>query len=131
GEHGIEVGYHCHAGDFEKVNGTAPWGVIGKNTKPEVIMQIDTANASQGGADPVAWIKEFPGRSKTVHLKDHGGETAVIGTGNVDFKAVIRASRQVGGAEWFIIEEESKDPAGALERVAQSLENLRKILKGM
>src|SRR5690242_17314404 len=38
------VGYHAHGGDFKKIEGETPWDMFAGNTKPEVILQLDTSN---------------------------------------------------------------------------------------
>jgi len=66
---GVHIGYHAHAGDFKPIEGEAPWDILFGSTNKELIMQLDTGNAMQGGADPVAILKKYPGRSLTIHLK--------------------------------------------------------------
>jgi len=39
------------------------------NTKKEVIMQLDTSNCRDGGADPVEVLNRYPGRVRTIHIK--------------------------------------------------------------
>ena len=47
-----------------------------------------------GGGDPVAMLKKFPHRTATIHLTEHGGpQGAVIGEGDVPWKADLRALR--------------------------------------
>ena len=54
------VGYHAHAHDFQTVRGSIRWDLFFGNTQPEVIMQLDTSNCREGGADPVAVLKKYP-----------------------------------------------------------------------
>jgi hypothetical protein len=44
-------------------------------------MQMDTGNALYGGADPVPFLERYPGRARTVHLKEHSktNDKALIG----------------------------------------------------
>jgi hypothetical protein len=39
-----------------------PWDLSFGGTKKAVIQQVDTGNCIEGGGDPVALIKRFPGR---------------------------------------------------------------------
>src|SRR5262245_9188757 len=48
---GMWVGYHAHSHDFDKFDGETAWDIFFGNTKPEVIMQLDTGNCCDGGAD--------------------------------------------------------------------------------
>lgn len=123
------VGYHAHAGDLRKVGDSTAWELLFGKTKPEVVMQIDTGNVLEGGGDPIALIKKFPGRSRTVHLKEHGGKPgACVGEGNVKWKEVFEACESVGGTRWYIVEQEAY--AGApLDSVRRCFENLKKMGK--
>jgi sugar phosphate isomerase/epimerase len=123
GESGMFVGYHSHASDFKKFNGKTTWEIFFDNTKHEVIHQIDVGNTLDGGGDPLALIKKYPGRTRTTHLKEHGGgRDTPIGEGKVDFKALFEAYESVGGVEWYVVEHEtSRDP---MKVSKQCLDNL-------
>jgi len=123
GESGMFVGYHSHASDFKKFDGQTAWEIFFDNTKKRVIHQIDVGNTLDGGGDPQALIKKYPGRTKTTHLKEHGGgPDTPIGEGKVDFKALFEAYESVGGVEWYVVEHEtSRDP---LKVAKQCLDNL-------
>jgi sugar phosphate isomerase/epimerase len=126
-ESDMVVGYHSHAGDFKKLdNGQTPWEVFFDNTNPEVVHQIDVGNTLEGGGDPVALIKKYAGRTKTTHVKEHGGPPgAAIGEGTIDWKVLLETYESVGGTEWYIVEHETgKAP---LESVKTCLENLHKM----
>lgn len=127
--HGLQLGYHCHAGDFIAVDGQTPWEIIGENTPADFIMQLDTCNASQGGADPVAMLKKFPGRAITVHLKEFDktkGQVAV-GDGAVKWDEVFAFCETQGGTKWYIVEDESQKGEKAIEGVRRCIQNLRKM----
>ncbi len=125
--YGMHVGYHAHAGDFKKIDGQVPWEIIFDQAGPGVVMQMDIGNCLAGGGDPMAMLKKYPGRSATVHLKEHGGKPgAVIGEGDVKWKDVFQVCESTGGTEWYIIEQESY--AGApLDSVKACLANFRKL----
>lgn len=120
------VGYHSHAQDFKKYDGTTGWEIFFDNTKPAVVQQIDTGNTLDGGGDPLALIKKYPGRTKTTHIKEHGGAPETpVGEGTIDWKAMFEAYESVGGVEWYIIEHEtSPDP---LKTVSACLKNMHKM----
>lgn len=128
--HGMKIGYHCHGGDFEKIEGRTAWEIFGENTKPDVILQLDVGNCLGGGGDPIAMLKQFPGRSVSVHLKDHGGKPgAVFGEGEVDWPEVFRLCETIGGTKQYIIEEEGRKGPEALDAVRRAIENFRKMGK--
>ena len=125
---GMWIGYHAHAHDFQKFDGTSAWDLFFGNTKPEVIMQLDTSNCCDGGADPVAVLKQYPGRARTIHLKAYGaGPDAVIGEDKINWPEIFALCETQGQTEWYVLEHESgHDPLDAVKR---SLEALRKMGK--
>ena len=127
---GMRVGYHAHAGDFQKLGGTTSWEILFDNTKKDVVMQLDTGNCMQGGGDPVALLKKYPGRSTTVHLKEFGGpENAVIGQGLMPWAKVFEICETTAGTEWYIVEHETgPDPIG---NIRGCLDGLRKMGRGL
>jgi sugar phosphate isomerase/epimerase len=128
--HGMKIGYHCHGGDFAKVEGRTAWEIFGENTRPDVILQLDVGNCLGGGGDPVAMLKKFPGRSVSMHLKDHGGKPgSVFGEGEVDWPEVFRLCETIGGTKQYIIEEEGRKGPEALAAVRRAIENFRKMGK--
>jgi sugar phosphate isomerase/epimerase len=128
--HGMKIGYHCHGGDFAKVEGQTAWEIFGENTCDDVILQLDIGNCLGGGGDPIAMLKKFPGRSVSLHVKDHGGKPgAVFGEGEVDWKEVFQICEATGGTKQYIIEEEGRKGPEALEVVRRAIENFRKMGK--
>ncbi len=124
-DQGMFVGYHAHAHDLTPVDGQIPWDVFFTHAGPEVVMQLDTGNCLQGGGDPVAILKKFPGRATTIHLKEFGGPSgAVIGQGDVPWKEVFEVCESNGGTKWYIVEQESFTDS-SMDSVALDLKNLR------
>lgn len=126
---GMKVGYHAHGGDFRRFDGQTGWDIIFSNASDDVVMQLDIGNCIGGGGDPIAVLKKFPGRSATIHLKEHGGKRgACVGEGDVDWKTVFRLCETTGGTRWYIVEQESYDgpPLGSVKRC---IDNLRKMGK--
>jgi sugar phosphate isomerase/epimerase len=126
--HGLYVGYHCHAGDFQPVEGEIPWEILAENTGDRVVLQMDTGNCLAGGGDPVAYLRRYPGRALAVHLKaDYARqEDALVGEDDQDYAGIFAACATVAGTEWYIVEQESY-PVTPLESVQACLENLRKL----
>lgn len=126
---GMLVGYHAHGGDFAQVAGDSAWNHLFRLTRPEVVMQLDVGNCIGGGGDPYKVLAQFPGRSLTIHLKEHGGKQgAVIGEGEVRWDEIFHLCETVGGTQWYIVEQEAYD-TGPLESVRRCIENLKKMGK--
>ena len=125
-ELGMRVGYHAHAHDFRKLGDKTSWEIFFDNTAADVIMQLDTGNCLQGGGDPVAILKKYPGRSASVHVKEFGGpEAAVIGQGVVRWAEVFEICETTGGTEWYVVEHEvGSDPMGSIRGCLQGLRTM-------
>lgn len=108
---GIKTGYHNHQAEFTPLDGKRPMEVLAANTGPDVMLQLDVGHCMETGADPVAWIKQNPGRIQSLHLKDWSRDPAVgfkalLGEGAVPWKEVFNAAENIGGAEFYLIEQE-------------------------
>jgi sugar phosphate isomerase/epimerase len=102
------AGYHCHAFDFAKLKGRCAWEILFSQLKPEINMQLDVGNCLSGGGDPIAMFKEFPGRSWTIHIKEHQDKTF-----DSDFyKEVFRLCETTCATKWYIVEMGSPDGTG-------------------
>jgi sugar phosphate isomerase/epimerase len=96
------------------------------------VLQFDVGTCVEAGADPVAWIKANPGRIKSLHLKDWGagesrGYNVAFGEGDVKWLEIFAAAESVGGAEYYLIEQERAGTLGELAMVQKCLENYRKL----
>ena len=107
--HSLKAGYHNHQLEFLPIEGKRPIEYIAENTPKDVVLQLDLGTCVEAGSDPVAWIKQNPGRIKSMHLKDWSkadGYQAMVGEGEVPWKPVFAAAESVGGLEYYLIEQE-------------------------
>jgi sugar phosphate isomerase/epimerase len=127
---GMVIGYHNHTVEFEKVDGQVPLEVFFNAAKPAVKIQLDVGHARRAGADPVAFIKKYPGRVLSIHIKEYSPdkEEAPLGEGVVDWKGVFNALESSKGIEWYIVEEEGKSCV-EYNCIGDSLNRLRKMGK--
>jgi sugar phosphate isomerase/epimerase len=134
---GMQFGYHNHNFEFiEKVNGQLIYDIILKETDPElVIHQLDFGNMFGIGARGMDWIKKYPGRFVSVHVKDEikvpigemndQHDSTILGNGLVDPKAVCLLAKAIGGTKQFIIEQESYQGIPPLECARINLERIK------
>src|SRR5215475_9472077 len=109
--HGLGAGYHNHQAEWAKLeNGQRILEVIAANTPKEFVLQLDVGTCEEAGADPIAWVKANPGRIKMMHLKDWApgekGYHVLFAEGVTPWKELLAAAESVGGAEYFLIEQE-------------------------
>src|SRR5208337_700081 len=108
---GLKAGYHNHQLEFTPLDGVRPMEILAKNTKPTVMLQLDVGTCVEVGSDPVAWIRANPGRIHSVHCKDWSpeagkGYAVLLGEGKADWKGIFAAASSVGGAEYYLMEQE-------------------------
>ncbi len=124
---GLKAGYHNHQTEFTPIDGVRPMEILAKNTEPSVILQLDVGTCLEAGSDPVAWIRSNPGRIHSVHCKDWAPDkrySVLFGEGVADWKAIFAAAQSVGGAEYYLMEQEgSRYPE--LETAKKCLEAYR------
>ncbi len=126
-DQGLFVGYHAHGFDAQVVEGEVAWYRLFKSTGKDVIMQLDVGNYAGGGGDPIAALRDFPGRARTLHLKDHGGPPdSVIGEGKLDWATIFQLCDTQHPVEWYVVEEGARDGSG-FDISRRSLEALRKM----
>jgi len=135
---GFQFFYHVHGYEFVRGDkGVLPMDVLMRETDPVAVKyEMDVFWATLPGNNPVALLKKYSGRWRLMHLKDmkKGVATNVmtgsanpdsaevpVGTGQIDYRAVLRAAKQVGVVK-FYLEDETKDPFAT---VPQSINWLR------
>lgn len=128
--YGMRTGYHNHHIEFAPMEGELPWDTLFGNTTDDVIMQFDTGNALHGGAQAAPFLRRYPGRAKTMHLKEYSAAnaSALIGEGDVPWTEIFELCETIGGTEWYIVEQESYayPPLECVRRCLQALKAMGK-----
>ena len=110
--HGLHAGYHNHDAEWRPVDGQKPIEILAANTDPSIMLQLDVGTCLEAGNDPVAWVNKNPGRIRSMHLKDWSpqkGYRVLFGEGIAPWKQLFAAAESVGGAEYYLIEQEGSD----------------------
>lgn len=133
---GMKFGYHNHDFEFsEKLNGETLYDIILKNTDGKLVMQqLDIGNLYNGGAKAIDWVKKYPGRFESLHVKDEipasGGnekyESTILGAGIVNVKEVIDMVRKNSKNVHYIIEQESYQGKTPLDCAKEDLVIMKK-----
>ena len=137
-ERGLRFFYHTHGYEFEPAaDGTVPFDVLVQETDPEnVTFEMDVFWVAHPGQDPAALLRKHPDRWKLMHIKDmkqgtvgdfSGGASpeanVPVGTGQIDYRAVLAAADEVG-VEQYYIEDESTDPTANIPRSIEYLKTV-------
>lgn len=129
---GLFFCYHNHGFEFRPYGEGTLFEYIIENTNPKYVsFEMDILWVTHPGADPVALLEKYPKRFRLMHLKDlkkgvvgdfSGGtpkeNDVVLGTGQIDIPAVLRAAQKTN-IKYFYIEDESPD---VIQRVPVSRE---------
>ena len=125
----LRVGYHNHTTDFNRIDGEYWWNRFADLTSKDVILQLDTGNASEmEGVTPQSLIRRNAGRTISMHVKPFSKKdpNAYLGADELDWPAIMTAAETVGGIEWYIIEYE-KEGVPPLESLKANLALFKKL----
>ena len=129
---GMQLAYHNHSFEFQVFdNGKTGMDILFEHTDPRLVKaELDLYWVKHGGQDPVQYLNKLGSRVNLVHLKDMAPgadrKFAPVGTGTLDFKAIIDACRK-HGVQWGIVEQDSTYDVPPLQAIRTSFENLKKI----
>lgn len=146
-EEGLELAYHGHNFEFRDFDGVIAYDELLRLTDPAIVkLELDCGWVCVAGRDPVYYLKNHAARCTMLHARDFepgftpttememtspellGPATpAVVGTGIVDYPAVLAAASRAGTKHCFV----ERDPfwkglpvLEALERDFRSLGSL-------
>jgi hypothetical protein len=86
-------------------------------------MQMDVGNCLAGNGDPIAMLKEFPKRTRTIHIKEHQEKTF-----DSDYYKEIFHLCETTGTKWYIVEMGS-DAGNGFEIPREALAKLHRLGK--
>lgn len=125
--------YHNHAFEFERMRDghrliellmQIPPGLMG--------ITLDTYWVQYAGGPVLSWIERLRDRIHCVHLKDmtiRGFENrmAPVGSGNMDFQAIVRLLEELGATEHLLVEQDDCYGEDPFECLHKSREVLRQM----
>lgn len=103
---GIQIGFHNHHTEFEKLEGKLIYDVLMETFDPELVkmqFQVAVVNIGYKAAD---YFKKYPGRFISAHLADYSEaekKTVALGKGIVDWKEFFD-SVKTGGVKNIFVE---------------------------
>ncbi len=136
--HGLKFFYHTHGYEFQPHGEGTLFDLMMRETKPEFVRyEMDVFWIVHPGQDPLKLLEKYGSRFELMHVKDmkKGVKTGdltgksdeknnvTLGTGMVDWPAVLRAAERAG-VKWYFIEDES--PASA-QQISLSLRYLERV----
>lgn len=136
-KNGLSLAYHAHGYEFRPYEGGTLFDYLAKNMNPQFAnFQMDVFWIRQSGTDPVELLKKYPNRFVSMHLKDRRKGTpdsnnghadvevnVVLGTGDVNIEAIVKAGVKASIKHYFIEDESSRQ----WEQVPESVGYLKAI----
>lgn len=133
----IQFFYHNHGYEFQPYGDGTLLDLLITGTNPKwVAFEMDLLWTVHPGQDPVRWLQKYPKRWPLMHLKDlkrgvegdlsgHTDVTndVILGTGQMDMPAILKAARKAR-VKYYFIEDESPS---AKEQIPQSLRFLERV----
>ena len=142
---GIRFAYHNHGYGLSAMEGEVPFQLILERTDPALVdMQLDIYWNTAGGGDPLAYLADYPGRFRLMHIKDMVQRVPVpddmnnpqawmalfphisdAGDGVLDLTAIIGQGLK-SGVQHFLLERDlAPNPVETLQHSYQHLAGLR------
>ena len=133
-EAGMKFLYHNHGYGLVEMEGEIPLKVILERTDPNyVALEMDIYWTTAGRADPIAYLNDYPGRYKLMHLKDmtemvhfkgDGGtadqwmelfpKMADAGAGVLDLPGILSAAKKNGVEHFYLERDMAAEPDNTL-----------------
>jgi len=133
---GIRFAYHNHDYSFKPLEGQFPQDVMMQGTNKDTVdYEMDIYWVVAAGQDPQAWLKKYPNRFRLCHAKDRKkgapstdmNASVVLGTGSIDFGAILKTAGQ-NGMQHYIVEQEAYEgttPLAAVKDDAAYMKNMK------
>jgi len=130
-KYGLQMGYHNHAFEFEKVEGKIVFDTMLDQLDPKLVTwEMDIYWVVRAGYDPSKYFEKYPGRFQLWHVKDmdktNHERNADVGTGSIDFKNLFTKAKQSGLKKFFM--EQETYPSTPIESTKNSINYLKTIL---
>jgi sugar phosphate isomerase/epimerase len=137
-KHGLKFFYHTHGYEFQPFGSGTLLDLLMTETNPQhVAYEMDLLWTVHPGQDPVRLLRQYGKRWELMHLKDlkkgvkgdlSGGtdvtNDVILGTGQMDFPAILKAAKRAG-TKYYFIEDESPTAATQIPQSLRFLESVR------
>ena len=120
--------FHNHAVEFQTKDGIRPIDILAQSKA--LVFHIDVEVCRRTGTDPVAFMKQYPGKTECLLLTegplDANRHAPALGKGDTPWKDVFTAAEGVGGVKYYLLTHGATDLT-PLETVKRDLEQYKRI----
>lgn len=129
---GMQLCYHNHSFEFEnKVDGETIYDILFSTADPNLVKaEVDIAWVHNAKVDPVELLDKWGDRIRLLHMKDMDadGNLAPVGTGVIDWPAVVAKAKQIN-VDWYIVEQDQPRPdKDIFDEITLSHQNMVQLL---
>ncbi len=123
---GVQVAYHNHDFEFEKIGGETAFDGLLKNCDPELVkFELDLYWAAHAGVDAETYLQADPQRYPLCHVKDRAADGAMVdvGDGEIDFQVLFKTG--TGLKHYFVEHDRPSDPMASIKRSIAAVRTMR------
>jgi len=113
---GLKLGYHNHNVELTELGSRTALDLLLENTDPGLVwFEMDVGWVAAAGVDPIGLLRAHPHRFRLMHIKDLKAGTvannafrmdpADVGSGTLDWKAILPVGYEVG-VRYYYVEQE-------------------------
>lgn len=129
-QHGLQLAYHNHDFEFEKVDGDYALDRLYASLDPSLMVaELDLYWVAKAGIDPKSYLEQYKGRCPIIHVKDMTKDErkffAEVGQGSIDFPSIFSIAEEVG-IEYYLVEQDRCERP-PLESIQISMDYLKSI----
>jgi sugar phosphate isomerase/epimerase len=127
-QHRMACSFHNHAVEFQPKDGVKPIDILAKSK--DLLFHIDVNVCRRAGSEPVAFMKQYPGKTECLLLTDGPADAnrhaPLLGKGDTPWKDVFTTAEGVGGIKYYLLTHGATEMT-PLETVRRDLEQYRLI----
>jgi sugar phosphate isomerase/epimerase len=127
-KHRMTCSFHNHAVEFQAVDGVKPIDILAR--AKGLLFHIDVNVCRRAGGDPVAFMKQYAGKTDSLLLTDGPADAnrhaPALGKGDTPWREVFATAESVGGIKYYLLTHGATELT-PLETVKRDLEQYKQI----
>lgn len=122
--------YHAHDFEYRAIGDVRPIDLLLEQLDPRFVnFEMDVYWTVKGGGDPVALLRQYPGRFPLAHLKDMqrtSADMADVGDGRIDFPSIFASAGKRDFFHKFVERDEASEPFETLRRSIEYIQSIER-----
>jgi len=122
--------YHAHDFEYRAIGGVRPIDLLLEQLDPRFVnFEMDIYWTVKGGGDPIALLRQHPGRFPLAHLKDMqrtSTDMADVGDGRIDFPSIFASAGKRDFLHKFVERDEASEPFETLRLGIEYIQSIER-----